>query len=47
MSDSDSRNVVWIHKKKIGMTEHEEVEISLTSRDDSIDDLIRKAKEAL
>lgn len=47
MSEQDNRNIVWIHKKKIGMYDHEEVQISLTSKDDTIDQLIQKAKEAL
>lgn len=47
MSDSDERNVVFVKKRIIGMTEEKHYEVSLTSKTDSVDDLIKKANDVL
>mgnify|MGYP001586842604 CR=1 FL=1 len=47
MTDQDNRNEVTIHKSKMGMYDNEDCNITLKSNNDSIDDLIKKAKEAM
>lgn len=47
MTDSDTRTEVTIYKHKTGMYDKEESQIILKSNTENIDDLIKKAKEAL
>lgn len=45
MSDEDNRNEVSVYKHKTGMYDKEEYTITLKSKDESIDSLLKKVKE--
>lgn len=45
--DSDKRNEVTIYRHKTGMYDKEESSVTLKSINDSVDDLIKKAKESV
>lgn len=45
MSDEDNRNEVTVYKHSTGMYDKTESTITLKSKDESIDSLIKKIKE--
>ena len=45
MTDNDDRNEVSFYKHKTGMYDREESTITLKSKDESIDSLLKKARE--
>ena len=45
MNDEDNRNEVSLYKHKTGMYDREESTVTLKSKDESIDSLLKKAKE--
>ncbi len=46
-SDEDNRNEVTISKSKMGMYDKNDSHITLKSKDEPIDSLIKKAKEVM
>ncbi len=45
--DGDERNEVTIYRHKTGMYDKEETTITLKSKSDSIDQLLKKASDAM
>ena len=45
MTEEDNRNEVTLYKHKTGMYDKQESTVTLKSKDESIDSLLKKAKE--